>query len=63
MSKVSQRIIIKGNENIDTGVSIVFETKPELEYQNELFLRYHFSGNTSASAVFMFSLLRLLTFD
>ena len=35
------------NENINTGVSVVFKTKIELKWQNELFLKYHFSGNTS----------------
>ena len=35
------------NENINTGVSVVFKTKRELKCQNELFLKYHFSGNTS----------------
>ena len=34
------------NENINTGVSVVFKTKCELKCQNELFLKYHFSGNT-----------------
>ena len=37
------------NENIKTGVSVVFKTKRELKCQNELFLKYHFSGNTSVS--------------
>ena len=45
MSKVGQ--IISDNENINTGVSVVFKTKRELKCQNELFLKYHFSGNTS----------------
>ena len=35
------------NENINTGVSVVFKTKRELKYQNELILKYHFSGNTT----------------
>ena len=35
------------NEIINTGVSVVFKTKSELKCQNELFLKYHFSGNTS----------------
>ena len=35
------------NENINNGVSAVFKTKRELKCQNELFLKYHFSGNTS----------------
>ena len=34
------------NENKNTGVSVVFKTKRELKCQNELFLLYHFSGNT-----------------
>ena len=42
------------NENVNTGVSVVLKTKCELKCQNELFLKYHFSVNTS-----MFSLLRL----
>ena len=42
-SKVIQ--IISVNEN--TGVSVAFRTKRELECQNELFLKYHFSGNAS----------------
>ena len=41
-------------ENINAGVSVVFKTKRELKCQNDLFLKYHFSGNTSS----MFSLLR-----
>ena len=48
------------NENINTVVSVVFKTKHELKCQNELFLKYHFSGNISA--VIMFSLLRLNKF-
>ena len=43
------------NENINTGVSVVFKIKQELKCQNELFSKYHFSGNTSL----LFSLLRL----
>ena len=43
------------NENINTGVSVAFKTKHELKCQNELFLKYNFSGNT----IFMFLLLRL----
>ena len=35
------------NGNIKTGVSDAFKTKSELKCQNELFLNYHFSGNTS----------------
>ena len=35
------------NENINTGVSVVFKTEHELKCQNELFLKYHFSGHTS----------------
>ena len=35
------------SENINTGFSVVFKTKCELKCQNELFLKYHFSGNTS----------------
>ena len=35
------------NENINTDVSVVFKTKRELKCQNELFLKNHFSGNTS----------------
>ena len=35
------------NENIKTGVSVVFKTKNELKCQNELLLNYHFSGNAS----------------
>ena len=35
------------NKNINTGVSVVSKTKCELKWQNELFLKYHFSGNTS----------------
>ena len=35
------------NENIDTGVSVAFKTKHVLKCQNELFLKYQFSGNTS----------------
>ena len=42
MSKVSL-----SNENINTGVSVVFKTKHELKCQNKLFFKYHFSGNTS----------------
>ena len=37
------------NENINTDVSVVFKTKHELKCQNEVFLKYHFSGNTSVS--------------
>ena len=39
------------NENINTGVSVVFKTKRELKRQNELFLKYHFSGNTSVYVI------------
>ena len=39
------------NENINTGVSVVVKTKRELKCQNELFLKYHFSGNTSLSVL------------
>ena len=35
------------NENINTGVSVVFKTNRELEFQNELFLKYHFCRNTN----------------
>ena len=35
------------NENINTGVSVVFKTKRELKCQDKLFLRYHFTRNTS----------------
>ena len=35
------------NENINIDVSVVFKTKGEWKCQNELFLKYHFSGNTS----------------
>ena len=35
------------NENINTGVSVVFKTKHELKCQNELFKKKHFSGDTS----------------
>ena len=35
------------NENINTADSVVIKTKHELKCQNELFLKYHFSGNTS----------------
>ena len=35
------------NEGINTGVSVVFKAKCELRSQNELFLKYHFSGNTN----------------
>ena len=34
-------------KNINIGVSVVFKAKYELKCQNELFLKYHFSGNTS----------------
>ena len=34
-------------ENINTGISVIFKTKRELKCQNELFLKYHLSGNTS----------------
>ena len=30
----------------NTGVSVVFKTKRELKCPNELFLKFHFSGNT-----------------
>ena len=33
-------------ENINIGVSVVFKTKHELKCQNELYLKYLFSGNT-----------------
>ena len=45
-SKVSHNL---SNENKNTGVSVVFKAKRELKRQKELFLYYHFSGNTSAS--------------
>ena len=35
------------NENINTGNSVVFNTKHELKCQYELVLKYYFSGNTS----------------
>ena len=35
------------NENIKTGLSVVFKTKSELKCQNELFVKYHISGHTS----------------
>ena len=35
------------NENINTGVSVVFKTKSELKFQNELILQYHFPGSSS----------------
>ena len=35
------------NENMYTGVSVVFKTKHESKCQNELISKYHFSGNTS----------------
>jgi hypothetical protein len=34
------------NENINTGVSVVFKTKHELKYQKKLFLIHHSSGDT-----------------
>ena len=34
-------------EGIEPGVPVVFKTKCELKCQNELFLKYHFSGDTS----------------
>ena len=41
--KVCQKIsLIKTN----TCVFVVFKTKHELKCQNELLLKYHFSGNT-----------------
>ena len=37
-----------GNKNKHcTGIFVVFKTKRELKCQNELFLKHHFSGNTS----------------
>jgi hypothetical protein len=42
------------NEIINTGVSVVFKTKSELKCQNELFLKYHFSGNTSVYVFIMY---------
>ena len=30
------------NENINTGVSVVFKTKGELRFKNELFLWFHY---------------------
>ena len=45
-SKISQIIWVL-NENINIGASVVFKTKCELKCLNELFLKYHFSGNTS----------------
>ena len=44
------------NENINTGVSVVFKTKCELKCQNEQFFVNIISLETP---VFMFSLLRL----
>ena len=35
------------NENINIDVSVVFKTKRGLKCQNELFLKYNFSENTS----------------
>ena len=35
------------NENINTGISVVFKTKSELKFQNELILQYHFPGSSS----------------
>ena len=35
------------NENINIDVSVVFKKKRELKCQNEPFLKYHYSGNTS----------------
>ena len=34
------------DENRNTGVSVVSKTKCELHCQNELFLKYHFSGKS-----------------
>ena len=49
--------VIKTN----TCVFVVFKTKRELKCQNELFLKYNFSGNTSLYAFItdIISLLRL----
>ena len=47
-SKVSQKISAM---KTPVFVSVVFKTNRELKCQNELFLKYHFSGNTS---VFLF---------
>ena len=52
LSKV--RLIISVNEPINTG-SVVFKAKHELKCQNEVLLKYHFSGNTNV----FFPLLRL----
>ena len=49
------------NENINSGVSVVFKTKHELRCQNELFLKYHFSGNTSLYVFITENILK--TFD
>ena len=46
--KVRQKFSVM---KIKTGVFVVLKTKHELKCQNELFLKYHFSGNTS---VFVF---------
>ena len=35
------------NENINIGVSVVFKSECELKCQNEVCLKYDFSGNTS----------------
>ena len=47
--QLSRQKLVKNlsNENINTGVPVVFKTKRELKCKNELFLMYHFSGNTS----------------
>ena len=50
--KVRQIILVM---KTNTGVFVVFKTKRELKCQNELFLKYHFSGTPA----FMFSLLKL----
>lgn len=44
--QLSRQKLVK---NMNSGVSVVFKTKSELKCQNELFLKYHFTGNTSVS--------------
>ena len=46
---LSQKLVEYYLSNKKIGVSVVFNTKHELKCQNELFLKYHFSGNTSVS--------------
>ena len=54
-SIIMSKSLSKNLSNQNAFVFVVFKTKRELKRQNELFLKYHFSGNTS----FMFSLMRL----